>query len=132
MDYLAGDQLSLIAEDEDCADVGDWARDVRPVSLREKSIEEIRAYFVKSVGGKHGGQIKNSPDLALETLPPIRETDVSECPPHGSAPSNSIFTRTEGDDGTWIEKERRGNKIYRYLRWRELDGRKPSKYLGTA
>jgi hypothetical protein len=57
MDYLVGDQLSLIAEDFECdrSDVGDWGVDTR-VPLREKSIDEIRAHFVRSVGGKPGSE----------------------------------------------------------------------------
>lgn len=133
MDYQQGHQLSLIAEDFGCeSEVGDWSVDTKAIPLGERSIEDIRSYFVRSVGGKHGGQNENSTDKPPKNLPPIRETAISECPPHGGQIKNSLFDRNEGDPGTWVEKERRGIKIYRYLRWREHDGSKPSKYLGVG
>jgi hypothetical protein len=156
MKQLVGDQLSLIAEDSygdrftdgDRSDVGDWGIDTRP--LREKSIAEIREYFVKSVGcsggqpskpgSDDGGQNKNQLLDTCPPPPPTNEMEVLTCPPHRSAHKNpsidagppSIFDRNEGDPGTWIETEHRKGGSYRKLRWREPGGKKPTKYLGKV
>jgi hypothetical protein len=139
MAKFEGEQLSLIAEELEYENqIGDWGRDTQSVPLREKSISEIRAYFIKSA---RGGQIKNSSSGRGEPLPPTRDDAILTCPPHGGQIKNltpdptcpprlSLFDRNIGDDGTWTETERRGDKVYRYLRWRDQDGTKRSKYLG--
>ncbi len=122
MKHLVGDQLSLIAGDDfDCGDVGDWGVDTRPI--QDRSIQDDRATWIDRA--RDGGQTKNLVNDTCPPLPPTDEKDVLTCPP-------SIFARNEGDPGTWVETEHRKGGNYRYLRWRECSGKKPSKYLGKV
>jgi hypothetical protein len=140
MDYQPGQQLSLIAEDFGCEpEVGDWHGDTRNIPLRERSIEEIRAHFVRSMEG-NGGQTKNR-DLFVEGNGGQTQTRILSMEGNGGQTSQidggqnknlSIFDRSRGDDGTWIEKQKRKSGEFEYLRWREPSGIKRSKYLGKV
>jgi hypothetical protein len=136
MDYLNGDQLSLIAETEDYAPSGDWHYDT-PVQAR--SIDEHRQIWIQRA--RDGGQNKNlSLPVALhrggqaQTRITPMEGNGGQNKNSGIPPScpPSLFTKSEGDDGTWIEIQRRAGGEYRYLRWREVSGKKRSKYLGKV
>ncbi len=147
MDFIQGEQLSLIAEEiSDYGTVGDWSVDVddsEPARyncppLRERSHEQIRAHFVTLA---RGGQFKNSPaevaphdggqtvERGLEVAP----HDGGQNKKRGGSPAQHLLCdRSEGDEGTWIEIDRRNGGDYKYLRWRECSGKKRSKYLGKV
>jgi hypothetical protein len=137
-------QLSLIAEgvagdplrDDVEYDYCDWSIDTAPSPELQRSIERVLDYF-------DGGQIKNSPPTNFGGQPQTRilpmggnggqtknRQHLASCPPKDPA-KKSMFARAEGDEGTWIEIDRRKSGDYRYLRWRE--GKiKRGKYLGKA
>ncbi|AFY94635.1 hypothetical protein [Chamaesiphon minutus] len=142
MDYQPGQQLSLIAEDFGCEpEVGDWHGDTRSVPLRERSIEEVRAYFVRSVGGKpdlnvalhDGGQTKNSlASIDVEGNGGQPQTRIVSMEGNGGQFKNRWIPEV-GDDGTWIETQHRKTGDFKYLRWREFaTGIKRSHYQGKA
>jgi hypothetical protein len=123
MDRLTGTQLSLIADEESPYQYPDWAIDASPPPARSTD----------------GGQTKNRPlDSALhdggqpETriLPMEGNGGQNKNPPPD--PPSSMFTRSRGDDGTWIEKQTRKSGVFEYLRWRDFDGKKRAKYLGKV
>jgi hypothetical protein len=152
MYYQDHKQLSLIAEDDVEYDYCDWSIDTNPSPELQRSIEAVREYFD---GGQiknrplnsalhDGGQIKNSsPNSALHDggQPQTRilsmEGSGGQPPPNsalhdGGQIKNSIFDRSRGEDGTWVEKQNRKTGIFEYLRWRDLDGTKRAKYLGKV
>lgn len=124
MDYQQGQQLSLIAEDFGCdPEVGDWHGDTRTIPLRDRSIAEIRAHFVRSMEGS-GGQLQK---LVIAMEGNGGQTDNSD---GGQFKNSSIFDRHRGDEGTWVERQKRKSGEFEYLRWRDRSGVKRSKYLG--
>ena len=72
-----------------------------------------------------GGNCRGQPDPEPVKLPP---TDQN-CRGQQLPPTLSLFDKNEGDPGTWVERKHRDGNIYLYLRWRELSGKKKSKYL---
>jgi hypothetical protein len=119
MDYLQGQQLSLTAEDDSQYQYADW---------------EIDTSLPASVGwSSDGGQIKNpSTQIAPHDGGQTVESGLESAPHRGGQNKNSLFDRSEGDAGTWIEIEHRKGGDYKYLRWRECSGKKRSKYLGKV
>jgi hypothetical protein len=125
MDRLSGTQLSLIADEESPYQYADWAIDTSCPAPTNRSSD--------------GGQNKNPPlNFALhdggqaETgiLPMEGNGGQNKNPPPNGG--QSIFTRSRGDDGTWIEKQTRKSGVFEYLRWRDFDGTKRAKYLGKV
>jgi hypothetical protein len=133
MKHLVGDQLSLIAGDDfDCGDVGDYGVDTRPI--QDRAIQDDRATWIDRA--RDGGQTKNQPlPVAPHRGGQTKNLVNDTCPPppfDGGQSKNSIFDRNEGDPGTWVETDHRKGGDYKYLRWRECSGKKPSKYLGKV
>jgi hypothetical protein len=100
-----------------------WMDEDHPLKTVENNGGQNKNHSLKSAprgGGQpqtgilpmegNGGQNKNPP------------TDGGE----------SLFTRSRGDDGTWIEKQTRKSGVFEYLRWRDFDGTKRAKYLGKV
>jgi hypothetical protein len=137
MYYQDHKQLSLIAEDDVEYDYCDWSIDTNPSPELQRSIEAVREYF-------DGGQIKNCPPHSALHDGGQPQTRILSMEGSGGQIKNhphsalhdggqiSIFTRSRGDDGTWIEKQNRKTGIFEYLRWRDLDGTKRAKYLGKV
>jgi hypothetical protein len=110
MDRLTGTQLSLIADEDSPYQYADWAIDTSCPTSSSRSINGGQPQTrILSMEG-NGGQNKNSLMEGTE----------------------SMFTRSRGDDGTWIEKQTRKSGIFEYLRWRDFDGTKRAKYLGKV
>jgi hypothetical protein len=123
MDRLTGTQLSLIETEESPYQYPDWAIDTTPPPARSSD----------------GGQNKNRPlnsaprgggQPQTRILPMEGNGGQNKNPP--TDPPSSMFTRSRGDDGTWIEKQNRKSGVFEYLRWRDFDGRKRAKYLGKV
>jgi hypothetical protein len=86
-----------------------------------------------SWGWFDGGQNKNSlGQIAPHDGGQTVESGLEAAPHDGGQNKNSLFDRSEGDTGTWIEIEHRKGGNYKYLRWRECSGKKRSKYLGKV
>ena len=123
MDYLAGEQLSLIAEDIEHYAPGDWDVDNRFYNWKNGGQNKNRS--LASMEGNGGQPQTVNPRMEGNGGQNKNLSQLTPCPPS----TGSIFTRFEGDDGTWIEKQKRGEHTYKYLRWRE-GKTKRGKYLG--
>lgn len=116
MDYLKGDQISLLAEIPNTDSTGepDWAIDCDRTEADE--LEDIRRRWVARA---NGGQLPKPTDNLVD----------------GDGGQTTKATMPMGgkiEPRGWFEIEKRKSGSYKYFRWRDDSGCKRSQYIGRV